>query len=55
MIYATVADLVARFGELELVQLTDLVNIPPSVIDTARVETKVDDACAFTDGETPRA
>ena len=50
MIYATVADLVARFGELELVQLTDLVNIPPSVIDTARVETKVDDACAFIDG-----
>jgi len=50
MIYATAADLVARFGELELVQLTDLENIPPSVIDVARVETKIGDACAFIDG-----
>ena len=50
MIYATVADLVARFGELELVQLTDLDNIPPSIIDVQRVETKVGDACAFIDG-----
>lgn len=50
MNYATVADLVARFGELELVQLTDLENIPPSVIDVARVDTKIGDACAFIDG-----
>lgn len=50
MIYATVADLVARFGELELVQLTDLENIPPSVIDVARVDLKIGDACAFVDG-----
>lgn len=50
MNYATAADLVSRFGELELVQLTDLENIPPSIIDVARVETKIDDACAFIDG-----
>lgn len=50
MIYATVVDLVARFGELELVQLTDLENIPPSIIDVRRVETKIGDACAFIDG-----
>lgn len=50
MIYATVADMIARFGELEIIQLTDLDNIPPSVIDETRVETKIDDACAFIDG-----
>lgn len=50
MAYATVADLVARFGERELVQLTDLDNIPPSVIDVAAVEVKIADACAFADG-----
>ncbi|WP_343590122.1 DUF1320 domain-containing protein [Paracidovorax wautersii] len=50
MSYATVADMVARFGQLELVQLTDLVNIPPSTIDTARVETKLADASAYIDG-----
>lgn len=50
MRYATVADLLARFGELELVNLTDLTNIPPSVIDAARVEVKIDDAIAFVDG-----
>jgi phage gp36-like protein len=50
MIYATVSDLVDRFGELELVQLTDFENIPPSVIDPARVEIKIGDACAFIDG-----
>ncbi|VFR54783.1 Mu-like prophage protein GP36 [plant metagenome] len=48
--YATVADMVARFGELELVQLTDLINIPPSTVDAARVETKLGDAAAFIDG-----
>lgn len=48
--YATVADLVARFGELELIQLTDVTNIPPSTIDTPRVEVKLADAAAFVDG-----
>lgn len=50
MRYATVADMVASVGELELVNLTDLTNIPPSVIDEARVEVKIDDAIAFVDG-----
>ncbi len=50
MTYATVDDLVKRFGELELIQLTDLDNIPPSVIDVAAVEVKIADACAFADG-----
>lgn len=50
MIYALVADLVARYGERELVQLTDRVGIPPSVIDAALVETKISDASAFVDG-----
>jgi len=48
--YATVADMASRFGELELIQLTDLDNIPPSQIDTARVEVKLSDAQAFVDG-----
>lgn len=48
--YATVADMVARFGERELIQLTDTTNIPPSAIDTPRVETKLADAVAFVDG-----
>lgn len=50
MIYAVVADLVARFGERELIQLTDLDNIPPSTIDEGRVSTKIADASAFVDG-----
>ncbi|MCK9987645.1 MAG: hypothetical protein AzoDbin1_04117 [Azoarcus sp.] len=50
MIYATVADMIARYGERELVQLTDVTNIPPSTIDTPRVETKLTDAAAFVDG-----
>ena len=50
MAYATVADLVARFGAAELVQLTDVTNIPPSAIDQARVELKLDDASVFVDG-----
>ena len=50
MEYATVQDMVARFGELELIQLTDLDNIPPSVIDETRVTVKLSDAQAFVDG-----
>lgn len=48
--YATVADLVRRFGELELVQLTDLDNIPPSMINVAAVQDKIDDASATING-----
>lgn len=47
MIYAAVQDLVDRFGERELVQLTD-----PELlaVDAARVQLKLDDAHALADG-----
>lgn len=50
MSYATTADMVARYGQAELVQLTDVTNIPPSTVDAARVATKLDDASVFIDG-----
>lgn len=50
MNYATVADMSARFTERELIELTDTVNIPPSTVDTPRVEVKLGDAQAFVDG-----
>lgn len=50
MIYATLADLVARFSQRELVQLTDQENIPPSEVDAVLVDTKLADASAFVDG-----
>lgn len=49
MSYATIADMVARFGALELIQLTDMDNIPPSAIDEPRVTVKLDDASSFID------
>jgi len=50
LVYATVADMVARFGELEMIQLTDTENIPPSEIDASRVQVKLSDAAAYIDG-----
>lgn len=50
MNYATVDDLIARFTERELIELTDTQNIPPSTVDTARVQVKIGDAQAFVDG-----
>lgn len=50
MAYATIADITARFGEAELVQLTDTVNIPPSTVNPVRVALKLEDAAAFIDG-----
>lgn len=50
LVYATVAHMIARFGELELVQLTDLENVPPSVVDEAKVTLKLADAAAYVDG-----
>lgn len=44
MKYATLADMVTRFGQAELVQLTDLVNVPPAAIDTTRVQIALNDA-----------
>lgn len=50
MTYATQQDLVDRFGELELVQLTDRVNIPVSTIDPVPVARALADASALVDG-----
>lgn len=50
MSYATVDDMVLRYGQQELVQLTDLAHIPPSVIDEMRVQRALDDAGAAIDG-----
>lgn len=49
MIYATSDDLVTRYGEQELIELTDLANTPPEAIDAERVAAKIDDACAVVD------
>lgn len=50
MSYATVTDMVARYGRQELVELTDLDNIPPAVINEARISLKLADAASFIDG-----
>lgn len=50
MAYATKQDLIDRFGETELVQLTDKVNRPASVIDDVPVSRALDDAAALIDG-----
>lgn len=47
MSYATVADMVSRFGETELIQLTDPDNV---AINAALVEVKLGDAKAVIDG-----
>lgn len=49
MTYVTQQDLIDRFGELELVQLTDRVNIPVSTIDPVVVGRALDDASALID------
>ncbi|WP_175716545.1 gp436 family protein [Burkholderia anthina] len=50
MSYAVVDDMIDRFGREELTQLTDRDNIPPSVIDEARVQIALDDASMAVDG-----
>lgn len=50
MVYATVSDMVARYGHAELVQLTDVDNIPPAEMNVLRIELKLDDASGFIDG-----
>ena len=47
--YVTQANLVDRFGESELVQLTDTVNRPASTIDAAKVTAAIRDASALID------
>lgn len=50
MTYATKQDLLDRFGETELMQLTDKVNRPASTIDDVPVTRALDDAAALIDG-----
>lgn len=50
MTYATKQDLLDRFGETELVQLTDKVNRPASTIDDVPVSRALGDAAALIDG-----
>lgn len=49
MTYATQQDLIDRFGEQELTQLTDRTNRPPSVIDPVVVDRALADAQALID------
>ncbi|HQS08723.1 MAG: hypothetical protein B7Y12_02160 [Rhizobiales bacterium 24-66-13] len=48
--YATVDDMVTRFGTTELAQLTDRVNKPASAVDAAVVTRALADADALIDG-----
>ncbi|CAD7055433.1 hypothetical protein RHAB21_00717 [Pseudorhizobium halotolerans] len=50
MNYATQQDLVDRFGEEELIQLTDRTNIPVSTIDPVVVDRALSDASELIDG-----
>lgn len=47
--YATQQDLIVRFGETELVQLTDKVNRPASTINVETVDRALTDATALID------
>lgn len=49
-LYAQVADLVDRFGQAELVELTDRTSPVPTVLDTAVAERALADADAQIDG-----
>ena len=50
MTYATRLDLVDRFGERELVQLTDRINVPPTTVDDVAVGRALADATGLIDG-----
>lgn len=52
MQYATVQDMIARFGELEMIQLTD-----PEIaaVQTDKAQLKIDDAQAFADAYVGRS
>ncbi|MDR1063049.1 MAG: DUF1320 domain-containing protein [Azoarcus sp.] len=49
MLYATCKDMVARFGETELIQLTDREHVPPSCLDRRLLDTALADAQAEID------
>lgn len=48
--YAQQADLIERFGMVELAQLTDRQNVPPTTIDDVVVGRALSDAAALADG-----
>lgn len=48
--YCTKQDLIDRFGERELIQLTDRTNTPVTTIDDTVVDRAIADASAFADG-----
>jgi phage gp36-like protein len=50
MSYATKQDLIDRFGQAELVQLTDRTNRPASTVDEVVVDRALADAAAIADG-----
>lgn len=50
MVYATLSDLIARFGEAELIQLTDTTHRPPTTVDELKVEVALSDASIEIDG-----
>lgn len=50
MTYAVKQDLIDRFGETELKQLTDRTNRPPTTVDDIVVGRALDDATAMIDG-----
>lgn len=50
MTYATKQDLIDRFGELELLQRTDRVNVPQTTIDDEVVNEALNDASSTADG-----
>lgn len=50
MTYCTKQDLIDRFGEKELTQLTDRTNTPASTIDDTVVDRAIGDATALADG-----
>lgn len=49
MTYATQQDLIDRFGQRELVQLTDRTNVPPTTIDATVIARHLADATAVVD------
>lgn len=54
MPYATLQDLIDRYGEAELIQLTDLTHVPQTTVDGARVARALVDATALIDTHVAR-
>lgn len=55
MAYATLQDLIDRFGAEELIQRTDRTNLPPTTIDATVVAAAIADAEALVDGYIAKA